>query len=117
MREQESRSRTRRRPRHRLRGPVEHRSAGLFPVGSLSRRDVRTQPGVLTPGTNRKDAHREKVEGWVALNRGSYAVRRLRPLHPRRSPTIEDEDDDEYENEARPLSSCLPPLTSSKSTP
>jgi hypothetical protein len=40
-------------------GVAVFRSSELYPLrfGFLSRRDLRTQPGVLTPGRNRKDTH------------------------------------------------------------
>jgi hypothetical protein len=73
-------------PRARLRGVVEHWSTALFPLGSLSRRDLRTQPGVLTPGTHRRDAHPEGVEdwtlGWAAPNRAPCVAGPRRPLGP-----------------------------------
>jgi hypothetical protein len=42
-------------------------SSEFYPLrfGFLSRRDLRTQPGVLTPGRNKKDTHPEGVADWI----------------------------------------------------
>jgi hypothetical protein len=70
-------------PTTRNRGALEYR---IISVGSLSRRDLRTQPGVLTPGNDRIDAHPEGVEdwtlGWAPRNSPPYVAGPLGPLRP-----------------------------------
>jgi hypothetical protein len=37
----------------------------LRDLSALSRRDERTEPGVLTPGTDKRTVHPEGAVGWI----------------------------------------------------